>query len=179
MESAIYTEDLHKEFGDIVALEGISFSVRKGEVFGLVGPDGSGKSTLLRCLNGLVPHFYGGRFCGTVSVFGRDAVALGPRKMAQVVGYVFQDPEAQFVVDRVEDEIAFGLENLGFDAATVRKRTEDVLDALGLVGLRDRRVTQLSGGERQKVALASALSLYPKVLVLDEPTSQQIGRAHV
>ncbi len=154
------------------ALEGVSLILRPG-TFGLVvGRSGSGKSTLLRCLNGLIPHFHGGEFGGSVTVFGRDPVSLGPRGMAEIVGYVFQDPEAQFVVDRVEDEIAFGLENLGYDRSTIRKRTEDVLDALGIVSLRDRRVTELSGGEKQKVALASALSLYPQVLVLDEPTSQ-------
>ncbi len=154
------------------ALKDVYLTLYPGCFALVVGRSGSGKSTLLKCLNGLVPNFYGGRFSGVVRVFGRDAVTLGPRRMAEVVGYVFQDPEAQFVVDRVEDEISFGLENLGFDARTRRKRIEDVLDALGIVQLRHRKLTELSGGERQKVALASALALYPHVLVLDEPTSQ-------
>ncbi|RPI58790.1 MAG: ATP-binding cassette domain-containing protein [Chloroflexi bacterium] len=153
-------------------LEDLSFDVREGEFLLVIGPSGSGKSTLLRCLNGLVPHFYGGQISGRLSVDGRDPVALGPRGMAGTVGFVLQDPEAQFVVDRVEDELAFALENQGQDPIVMRKRVEEALDQLGIAGLRQRSVNTLSGGERQRVAIAAVMTLQPRLLVLDEPTSQ-------
>ncbi len=154
------------------ALRDLSLHVNEGEFLLVVGPSGSGKSTLLRCLNGLVPHFYGGTFRGRVKVAGRDPVAIGPRGMSDLVGFVFQDPEAQFVVDTVEDELAFAMENLALPQALMRKRVEEVLDQLGIAALRARRVSTLSGGEKQRVAIAAVLTLQPRVLVLDEPTSQ-------
>lgn len=154
------------------ALRDLSLQVGEGEFLLVIGPSGSGKSTLLRCLNGLVPHFYGGTFRGRVEVAGRDPVAVGPRGMSDLVGFVFQDPEAQFVVDTVEDELAFAMENLALPQALMRKRVEEVLDQLGIASLRARRVSTLSGGEKQRVAIAAVLTLQPHVLVLDEPTSQ-------
>jgi len=153
-------------------LDDLSFDVREGEFLLVIGPSGSGKSTLLRCLNGLVPHFYGGQISGRLSVAGLDPVALGPRGMASTVGFVLQDPEAQFVVDRVEDELAFALENQGLDPIVMRKRVEEALDQLGIAALRGRSVNTLSGGERQRVAIAAVMTLQPRLLVLDEPTSQ-------
>ena len=153
-------------------LQGLSLHVEEGEFLLVMGPSGSGKSTLLRCLNGLVPHFYGGTINGRVRVAGRDPVALGPRGMADAVGFVFQDPETQFIVDKVEDEIAFSLENAAMDPMLMRKRVEEVLDQLGIAHLRHRSVNTLSGGERQRVAIAAVMTLQPRVLVLDEPTSQ-------
>jgi energy-coupling factor transport system ATP-binding protein len=154
------------------ALADFSAAIPPGEFVLVVGPSGSGKSTFLRSLNGLVPHFYGGRWAGRADVFGRDPVALAPRGMADLVGFVFQDPEAQFVVDTVEDELAFAMENFALAPATMRKRVEEVLDQMGIAHLRSRRISTLSGGEKQRVALASVLALQPEVLVLDEPTSQ-------
>jgi energy-coupling factor transporter ATP-binding protein EcfA2 len=153
-------------------LHDLSLKIREGEFLLVMGPSGAGKSTFLRCLNGLVPHFYGGTIAGQVRVGGRDPVALGPRGMADLVGFVLQDPEAQFVVDRVEDELAFALENQGLDPLRMRKRVEEVLDQLNIAALRRRSVTTLSGGERQRVAIAAVMTLQPQVLVLDEPTSQ-------
>ncbi len=153
-------------------LDDLCFDVREGEFLLVIGPSGSGKSTLLRCLNGLVPHFYGGQISGRLSVAGLDPVALGPRGMAGTVGFVLQDPEAQFVVDRVEDELAFALENQGMDPIVMRKRVEEALDQLGIAALRARSVNTLSGGERQRVAIAAVMTLQPRLLVLDEPTSQ-------
>jgi len=153
-------------------LQELSLHVEEGEFLLVMGPSGSGKSTLLRCLNGLVPHFYGGTINGRVRVAGRDPVALGPRGMADAVGFVFQDPETQFIVDKVEDEIAFSLENAAMDPMLMRKRVEEVLDQLGIAHLRHRSVNTLSGGERQRVAIAAVMTLQPRVLVLDEPTSQ-------
>ncbi len=154
------------------ALDRVSLELEAGQ-FGLViGASGSGKSTLLRCINGLVPHFSGGQFAGRVVVEGRDTRESSPRDLASVAGFVFQNPEAQFVTDRVEDELAFALENAGIAPLTMRKRVEEVLDALGIAPLRGRAVSSLSGGEQQRVAIAAALALQPTILVLDEPTSQ-------
>jgi energy-coupling factor transport system ATP-binding protein len=153
-------------------LRDTSLRVREGEFLLVIGPSGSGKSTLLRCFNGLVPHFYGGQFSGRVRVCGQNPLAAEPRGMSRYVGFVFQDPESQFVVDTVEDELVFALENHAVPQATMRKRVEEVLDQLNIAHLRDRRVSTLSGGEKQRVAIAAVLTLQPQVLVLDEPTSQ-------
>ena len=155
-----------------LALEGVDLAIDAGDVVLVIGSSGSGKSTLLRCANGLVPHATGGRFGGEVRVGGRSTRGLHPRDLADVVGFVHQDPEAQFVIDRVESDIAFGLENLGTDPIAMRRRVEEVLDALGVAHLRDRNPATLSGGERQRCAIAGALVTAPSVLVLDEPTSQ-------
>jgi energy-coupling factor transport system ATP-binding protein len=154
------------------ALAGVTLGVAEGDFALVAGPSGAGKSTLLRCLNGLVPHFTGGRLSGSITVAGHDPVAEGPQVLSRVVGFVFQDPEAQFVVDRVEDEIAFALENRAVPPAEMRVRVEESLDLLGLIPLRARPLETLSGGEKQRVAIAAALALRPRILVLDEPTSQ-------
>ncbi len=149
-----------------------NLQVHAGEFVLAVGASGSGKSTLLRAVNGIVPHLTGGTFTGTVRVGNRTTRDHEPRMLADVVGFVHQDPESQFVVDHVESDIAFVLENLGHDTATMRRRIEEVLDALGIAHLRDREPATLSGGERQRVAIAGALAAAPSILVLDEPTSQ-------
>jgi len=153
-------------------LHDVSLTITEGDFVLVVGASGSGKSTLLRCINGLVPHFYGGRFGGRVLVAGRDTREHEPRDLAGVVGFVFQDPEAQMVVEVVEDELVFGMENLGVPISLMRRRVEEVLDQLEIAHLRRRRITTLSGGERQRVAIAAVLAMQPQVLVLDEPTSQ-------
>jgi energy-coupling factor transport system ATP-binding protein len=154
------------------ALRDVALHVPEGGFALLVGPSGCGKSTLARCVGGLVPHFSGGVLRGKLSVGGHDPVALGPSGMSRLVGYVFQDPEAQAVMDRVEDEIAFALEHAGLPRQEMRVRVEETLDLLDLAALRDRALESLSGGERQRVAIAAALALRPSILVLDEPTSQ-------
>ncbi|MDQ3411557.1 MAG: energy-coupling factor ABC transporter ATP-binding protein [Chloroflexota bacterium] len=154
------------------ALRGIDWTIEAGSFVVVTGPSGSGKSTLLRCLNGLVPHFSGGELGGQALVAGLDTREHGPRVLSQHVGFVFQDPEAQLVTTRVDDELAFGMEQRGVPPLTMRKRVEEVLDLLGIADLRQREVTTLSGGERQRVAVAAALALQPSILVLDEPTSQ-------
>jgi energy-coupling factor transport system ATP-binding protein len=153
-------------------LRDLCWQVADSSVTLVVGPSGSGKTTLLRCVNGLVPHFHGGRFGGVVRVGEADTRDHGPRELAATVGMVFQDPEAQLVTDRVEDEIVFGLENLGVERRAMRVRLEETLDLLGIAHLRGREVATLSGGERQRVAIAATLAARPTVLVLDEPTSQ-------
>ncbi len=153
-------------------LHDVSLKIETGELLLVIGSSGAGKSTLLRCLNGLVPHFYGGTFRGEVRVNGRNPLELGPRGMSDGVGFVFQDPESQFVTEQVEDELAFAMENHNIPQSTMRKRIEEVLDQLSIAHLRHRRVDTLSGGERQRVAIGSVLTLQPAILVLDEPTSQ-------
>jgi energy-coupling factor transport system ATP-binding protein len=154
------------------ALRRVSLQIPDGELCVVMGPSGSGKSTLLRCINGLVPHFSGGSLSGTIRVNGLDPARLSPREMSRTVGFVFQDPEAQFVVDRVEDEIAFSLENAGLPKDEMETRVSEAMQLLELTPLRSRRLETLSGGEIQRVAIAAALALKPNILVLDEPTSQ-------
>jgi energy-coupling factor transport system ATP-binding protein len=154
------------------ALRDVSLRIEEGEFLLVCGPSGAGKSSFLRLLNGLIPHFYGGSFAGTVRVWGKDTLAHQPRDLSDLVGFVFQDPEAQFVVDLVEDEIVFGMENLNLPLPIMRRRVEEVLDQLGIAHLRRRRISSLSGGERQRVAIAAVMAAQPRVLVLDEPTSQ-------
>ena len=153
-------------------LRDVSVRLPEGAFILVIGPSGAGKSTFLRALNGLVPHFYGGKVSGAVRVDGRDPVRAAPRGMSDLVGMVFQDPESGFVVDVVEDELAFALENWALPQEVMRKRVEEVLDQLRIAHLRSRPVSSLSGGEKQRVAIASVLSLHPQILVLDEPTSQ-------
>ncbi|HXY93719.1 MAG TPA: ATP-binding cassette domain-containing protein [Acidimicrobiia bacterium] len=172
--SAISMRSVTYEYPDAprAALADVELDVEPGELLLVVGSSGSGKSTLLRGANGLVPHSSGGRFAGDVVVFGRSTRTHQPRELADVVGFVAQDPEAQFVVDHVERDLAFVLENLGFAPDAMRRRVEETLDALGIAHLRDRDPASLSGGERQRCAIAGALAAAPSALVLDEPTSQ-------
>jgi energy-coupling factor transport system ATP-binding protein len=154
------------------ALEGVSLRLEPGEVVALLGPSGSGKSTLLRALSGLVPHFHGGRFAGSVLVAGVDTRRSRPAALAGTTAAVFQDPEDQVVMALVRNEVAFGLENLGVPSKEIWPRTEEALEAVGALHLAERRTAELSGGELQRVCLASALALRPQLLLLDEPTSQ-------
>jgi len=154
------------------ALRDVSLHLPEGAFALVVGASGAGKSTLLRCINGLAPHFSGGALAGRLSVHGLDPVQAAPQVMSRRVGFVFQDPESQFVMDRVEDEIAFALENAALPRQDMRVRVEEALDLLDLCALRERRLESLSGGEQQRVAIAAALALRPRILVLDEPTSQ-------
>ncbi|TMD82626.1 MAG: energy-coupling factor ABC transporter ATP-binding protein [Chloroflexi bacterium] len=154
------------------ALDGITAAVEPGQVILLRGASGSGKSTLLRCLNGLVPHSTGGDYSGRVTVCGLDTRMHPPRELGARIGFVFQHPDSQFVLEDVEAELAFGLENLGLERGLMRKRIEETIDQVGISALRHRRIATLSGGERQRVAIAAALATHPSALVLDEPTSQ-------
>jgi energy-coupling factor transport system ATP-binding protein len=157
---------------DRPALEDISFELEPGEVVCLLGSSGSGKSTLLRALAGLVPHFHGGQFAGRVEVGGRDTRQAKPSDLAGTVASVFQDPEDQVVFTIVENEVAFGLENIGVAPARIRDRALEALRAVGADHLASRRTHELSSGELQRVCVAAALALRPALLLLDEPTSQ-------
>ena len=152
-------------------LREVDLTIGEGELCLVVGRTGSGKSTLLRAVNGLVPHFSGGTLSGRVSVGGLNTREHRPRDLADLVGYVGQNPQAGFVTDTVEDELAYAMENLGLAPDTMRRRVEDVLDLLGLAELRIRALSSLSAGQQQRVAVGSVLTAHPRVLVLDEPTS--------
>jgi energy-coupling factor transport system ATP-binding protein len=152
-------------------LAGVDLTIPEGELCLVIGRTGSGKTTLLRAINGLVPHFSGGTLSGRVVVDGRDTRDHRPRDLAEVVGFVGQDPLSGFVTDTVEDELAYGMESLGLPGEVMRKRVEETLDLLGLADLRHRPLTDLSGGQQQRVAIGSVLATHPQVLVLDEPTS--------
>jgi energy-coupling factor transport system ATP-binding protein len=154
------------------ALDDITMRVEAGEFVLLAGSSGSGKTTLLRCLNGLIPHFSGGLISGNVKVNNLDTVHTGPQLVSQHVGFVAQNPEGHALLDRVEPEIAFALENAAVPPQEMRVRVEEALDLLDLTPLRQRLISSLSGGERQRVAIASVLALRPQILLLDEPTSQ-------
>jgi energy-coupling factor transport system ATP-binding protein len=157
---------------DRPALDRVNVSLAEGSFVLAAGPTAAGKSTFLRAANGLVPHFTGGTFSGHVKVGGHDTLASPPRRLAGIVAFVPQEPGASFVLDQVEEEIAYGMENLGVEAKHMRRRVEEMLDLLDIAALRGRSVRTLSGGEQQRVAIAAALAAGPRILVLDEPTSQ-------
>jgi energy-coupling factor transport system ATP-binding protein len=154
------------------ALREISLTIEPGEAVLLLGSSGSGKSSLLRALSGLVPHFHGGRFEGRVEVLGRDTRHVRPAELAGGVATLFQDPEDQVVMARVEHEVAFGLENLGVPPPEIASRVRAALESIGAGALAPRATYELSSGELQRVCVAAALAVRPQLLLLDEPTSQ-------
>ncbi|MFB6394201.1 ABC transporter ATP-binding protein [Polymorphospora lycopeni] len=153
------------------ALRAVTLSIEEGELCLVAGRTGAGKSTLLRAVNGLVPHFTGGRLAGRVTVAGLDTREHPPREFAHLVGVVGQDPLAGFTTDTVEEELAYGMEQLAVPPPVMRKRVEETLDLLGIAELRNRPLRTLSGGQQQRVAIGAVLTAQPRVLVLDEPTS--------
>ncbi len=154
------------------ALDAVSLEVQEGELVVVAGLSGSGKSTLLRAASGLVPHFFGGRLAGRVTVGDLDTREHGPADVAALTSSLFQDPEAQVAMSSVGAELALPLEARGRSGAAVLRAVEETALALGVADLLDRETHTLSGGELQRVALAAALVMQPRLLLLDEPTSQ-------
>ncbi len=152
-----------------LALENVSLELKQGELLLIAGSSGCGKTTLARCINGLIPRSYRGERSGKVLLYGREVSDMAIPEMAQVVGTLLQDPERQIVASNVFNEIAFGPENLGLPRDEIIKRVDQVLKRLNLEYLRERETFNLSGGEKQKVALAGVLTMNPSILLLDEP----------
>jgi energy-coupling factor transporter ATP-binding protein EcfA2 len=154
------------------ALSNVSLRIHDAEFVLVAGSSGCGKTSLCRCLNGLIPHFHGGRLSGDVTVAGLDVVSSQPRELAGLVGMVFQDPENQVIAADVERDVAFGLENGGMPVDKISNRVDEVLDLMGISSIRRSPIATLSGGEKQRVAIAAALAVRPRILVLDEPSSE-------
>lgn len=152
-----------------MALDDVNLQLYPGEVLLLAGASGSGKTTLMRCINGLIPRTYHGEVKGEIRVFDQPVRDMSMAQLSQVVGTLLQDPERQTVASYVINEVAFGLENLGIPREEILARVDETLDYLNIAYLRDRETFHLSGGEKQKVALAAVLAMHPRILLLDEP----------
>ncbi|MBR3333228.1 MAG: ATP-binding cassette domain-containing protein [Clostridia bacterium] len=158
--------------GENPALQEVSLTVPDGGFLGIIGPAGAGKTTLARAIAGIIPHHYPGDFYGSVTVNGLDTVDSTIVDLSRLVGMVFQDVESQIISPLVEDELLYGLENFGVPREEIPGRMEEALAKVGVSDLRERSIASLSGGQRQKVAIASIIALKPKILVLDEPTGE-------
>ena len=153
------------------ALNRINLEIKENSFILLAGETGSGKTSLIRCLNGLIPQFYAGYYKGSVEIDGKNTLTTPISDLSTVVGIVFQNPENQLVAMNVEHEIAFGMENLGIDPNEIGKRIKEVIKITEIEDLLERAPFEISGGEKQRVAIASVLVLDPKILILDEPTA--------
>lgn len=153
------------------SLKDINLKIKKGECILLCGKSGCGKSTLLKLINGIIPEFYDGDICGSVRVNGINTFTTEIHELSKFVGSVFQNPKTQFYTTNTTDEIAFGLENYGIDTETINKRITEVEKDLRLERLMNKNIFNLSGGEKQKIAIASTYALSPEIFVLDEPSS--------
>lgn len=152
-------------------LTNLNLTIERGDLVLLTGPSGCGKTTLCRCLNGLIPHFYGGELKGEVIVSNLSVKDYSISELAQHVGFVFQNPENQLFALSVEKDVAFGLENLAMPRNEIRKNVDWAMDLMGISSLRESAPFELSGGQQQRVAIACILAMKPEVIILDEPTS--------
>jgi len=154
-----------------LVLNSINLSINQGEFIGIMGPTGAGKSTFCSCINGLIPLRTRGWIKGTINVLGMNTRTAKMTDLSARVGLVFQDPETQFIMMTVEDEIAIGLETLNLDRSEIKNRIEWALNLVGLKGFEQKSPEELSGGQKQRVAIASIMAMRPEILILDEPTS--------
>ncbi|MCD4838634.1 ATP-binding cassette domain-containing protein [Neobacillus sedimentimangrovi] len=170
---AIVVENLTFQYPDTDTpiLKNINFTLKEGEVLGIIGRTGSGKTTLAMCLNRLVPTVIQGNLEGTITVLGQDISQLSVGDMADKVGFVFQEPENQLSQMTVEEEIAFGMGNLGISREEMKYRIQETLKQVGLEGFEKRNPLALSGGQQQRLAIASVMAMRPSIMIMDEPTS--------
>ncbi|MFX0057039.1 MAG: energy-coupling factor ABC transporter ATP-binding protein [Candidatus Hodarchaeota archaeon] len=153
------------------ALRDIDLKIDSNKFILLAGETGSGKTSLIRCMNGLIPQFYAGFYKGSVEIAGKNAALTPIADLSTQVGIVFQNPENQLIAMNVEHEIAFGMENLGLSRESIKESIENVVKLTEISHLLDKAPFELSGGEQQRVAIASILVLNPKIIILDEPTA--------
>lgn len=158
--------------GSSPAVDELNLTIEDGDFLGIIGACGAGKSTLTYIINGAVPHHFKGDFYGSSVIDGNDTFETSLCDLSKLVGSVFQDIDSQMVSSVVEDEIVFGLENFGVDKKDIPSRVDEALSLLGIEALRNRNISSLSGGQKQKVAIASIIALKPKILLLDEPTGE-------
>ncbi len=170
----VHIEQLNFQYkqGTEFALQDINLDIREGEFVGIIGNSGAGKTSFTCALNGMIPHHYAGDFYGVVQIDGLDTVEVKPVELSRFVGSVFQDVDAQMVAAMVEDEILFGLENFQVPREEIEERIQTSLQTIGIEHLRYRNISTLSGGQKQKVAIAAIIALRPRLLVLDEPTGE-------
>ena len=154
-----------------IVLKNINLSVHQGECILLCGKSGCGKSTLLKIINGIIPEFYQGKITGSVEVAGMNPFETEIYKISEKVGSVFQNPKTQFYTTNTTDEIAFALENYGLEREKIQKRLQEVQETMHISALMDRNIFALSGGEKQKIAIAAVYALNPEIFVFDEPSS--------
>jgi len=153
------------------ALKNINLKIESNKFILLAGETGSGKTSLIRCMNGLIPQFYAGYYKGYVEVSGKNTTETSISNLSKDIGIVFQNPENQLIAMNVEHEIAFGLENLGISRDVIKERIEEVVEITEIENIMDKAPFEISGGEQQRVAIASILVLEPNIIVLDEPTA--------
>ena len=157
--------------GSRAALDHVSLSISEGDFVGVIGPSGAGKSTLAAVMSGAIPHHFTGQLYGATLIDGKDTCEVTLTDISRIVGSVLQDIDAQMVASVVEDEMLFGLENFGVPHDQIEERISQTLATVGISDLREREIATLSGGQKQKVAIAAILALATRVLVLDEPTA--------
>lgn len=183
LEQVVSVQNLSYRYptGTRDALSNVNIQVKQGEFLGIVGPSEAGKTTLCLCLNGIIPHLLSGTFEGSVTIRGANTLHKRVCELAENVGMVFEDPESQLFGLVVEEDVAFGLENLRVPPVEIRKRITEALDIAKLSGFETRETFNLSGGQKQRTAIASTLAMKSNILVMDEPTTNldPIGKLEV
>ena len=181
--SVIKVENLTVQYAgeETNALDGVSLEVQKGEFVALLGAHGAGKTTLCLSLNGIVPNMISADMYGSIEVLGEVPPKIPVRQLATKVGSIFDNPEFQMSQLTVFEEVALGLQNLGVEKSTIEKNIKESLKLVGLEGFEERSPFEISGGQQQRLAMASALAMKPEILILDEPTSNldPIGKEEV
>ena len=153
------------------AIEHVNLEIPANSFTSVVGPNEHGKTTLVSCIKGIIPNSFHGVWRGKVEIFGQDVRKMSGQSLAAEIGFVFADPEAQFTSMTVEEELVFGLENIGLPLGEVKSRLEWVTEIAMIADLLDKSPYEISGGQKQRVAIASVLAMKPRIMILDEPTS--------